>query len=225
VSVRLQDDLHDGDLDADDLAAAERLVPVLMDEALAVYRVELRDDRSLWALHARAMAAWQAAHLDPGADPADRAAPLYIPAAAICRLTGRQDCWPALKRCLAHALTALVLYDQLVDWEDDLAAGRWNAFVATITPGPQDAAHRERNRAAVLAALLVRGAGATAYARVESESRAAAAIAAELGIEPLRTFLTAYAERTAEQGLLVQGHYDEVADRAVGLFFGTRGPG
>jgi hypothetical protein len=231
ISIRLEDDLRDGEIRPADRASASRLARFAWDEALTVYRARLPMDSPFWRFLDETMAAWRRSQgprrFEEGDATgsldglADRAAPLRVPAFAICLLAARTDRWPTLERCLRDAAEALVAYDQLVDWEQDLAAGRWNAFVASLTTAPQDPAHQERNRSTVLAALLTKGVAANAYGQVEASARAAAALAADLDIRPLRAFLEGYADRTAEQGAAVQAHYERAADRALELVFGT----
>jgi hypothetical protein len=230
ISVRLEDDLRDGDVPPPDREAARRLAPAALDEALAVYRTRLPPPSPFWPFLDAAMDAWRGAQGPLAVEDrdatfslgrlADRAAPLRVPAFAICLFTGREDRWPELERCLRRAAEALVGYDQVVDWQDDLGSGRWNAFVAWLSPAAQDAVHRERNRSTVLAAFLTRGVAAAAYGQVEASARAAAAIASDLGVSPLQAFLEDYAARTAEQGAAAQAHYERAADRALELVFG-----
>ena len=136
ASVRLQDDLADGDVPASERAAAIDLSATLYELALAPYRSRFPASSPFWDHLATTMAAWRAA--TDGATPRDdrarneldesharlaaRGAPLKVPAFAICLLTDRIDAYPILDRGLDHALTALVLYDHFGDWQADLAA-------------------------------------------------------------------------------------------------------
>jgi len=225
LALHLEDDLRDGDVPAGEVREAASLAKALLREAISTYATLLPPTSPFWPFLELALARWrvaQAGEAMVNRVEADRAAPVRVAGFAVCELTARGDRWPLLEQCLDHGLSALVRYDQLVDWEADLAAGRWNAFVAGVVRGPQDAAHRERNRAAVLVALLTGRTAAAEYSLVESDARAAASIAAELAIQPLATYFEAYAARTADQGVVVQRHYDRVADRAVEVMFGSR---
>ena len=227
VALHLEDGLRDGDLPAADVGGAARLSPLLLNAALAGYQAVLPASSPFWPFAGEALNRWRAAqdaapargHALPLAD---RAAPVRVAAFAVCLLAERQDAWPTLDQCLSHALAALVRYDQLVDWEDDLAAGRWNAFVAGIAPGVQDGAHAERNRAAVHVALLTAGAATAEYRRVEADAQAAASLAFDLGVLPLASYLEDYAERTAGERIATQGHYDGIVAQATELLFGSR---
>jgi hypothetical protein len=224
VSIRLQDDLLDGDVAADDVRGATRLGAALFDEAVAAYRPRFDAASPFWPFLERSMAEWRRASAGDspqhGADLPRRGAPLKVAGYATCLLAGRPDRWELVDRCLDHALVALVRYDQVVDWEEDLVADRWNAFVATVSPLPQSPANRDRNRSAVLASLLTRVVVADEFAAVRAEAVRAARLAAELGCPPLAAYLSRYAERTAAQGAEIEAHYRGVAERATTLMFG-----
>jgi len=225
VSVRLQDDLLDGDVPAADLDGATRLSAALFDDALVVYRRHFDEASLFWPFLERSMAEWRRASTAEGplrwAELSRRGAPLKIAGFATCLLADRRDSWELVERCIDHALLALVRYDQVRDWEDDLRADRWNAFVATISPFPQTPANRERNRATVLAGLLMGGAAGAEFARIRADAVRAACSATELDCRPLAAHLSDYAERTAAQGVEVEAHYRIAADRATTLIFGT----
>ena len=64
-----------------------------------------------------------------GRDLAARGAPLKVSVTGLCMLAVAPQILEQLDGCLDHALTGMVLYDHFVDWREDAAAGRWNAFV------------------------------------------------------------------------------------------------
>ena len=224
VSIRLQDDLYDGELGSEDVAGARRLSAALFDEAVAVYRRRFHATSPFWAFLERSMAEWRRASAGDGAqrgaDLPGRGAPLKVAGFATCLLAGRVDRWEVLDHCLDHALTALVRYDQVRDWEDDLRAGRWNAFVAGVSPDPQTSANRGRIRSAVLAEMMTHGVVAAEFGRVQADAVRAARLAAELGSPPLAAYLSNYADRTSAQGAEIETHYRSAADRAATLMFG-----
>ena len=88
-----------------------------------------------------------------------RGAPLKICAAAACLLAQRAELIPQLESALDHLLIGAVLLDHALDWADDLAAGRYNAFVAYASGWPQTAEHLDGQPAAVAEELLVGKAG------------------------------------------------------------------
>jgi hypothetical protein len=228
ASVRLQDDLLDGEIAEDDVPGAARLSAALFDEAVAIHRRRFDAASPFWPFLERSMAEWDRASAGDGAsrgaDLPLRGAPLKVGAFAVCLLARRMDRWVLVERCLDHALAALVRYDQVRDWEDDLRADRWNAFVAAVSSLPQRPATRDRNRSAVLAALLTRGAAAAEFGRIRAEALRAAHLAVEVGCPPLAGFLSGYAERTAAQGAEVEAHYRGAAERARTLMFGASAP-
>jgi hypothetical protein len=228
VSIRLQDDLADGDVAAEDVAAADRLSTVLFDGALVVSRNQFPAVSPFWTRLDEWMAGWRRASAVDGVhadDLASRGAPLKIGAYATCLLADRVDKWDLVERCLDRALTAFVLYDQVCDWEADVAAGRWNAFVASISGDGQGRFDRDRTRATVLAAMLTRGVVTAHFQRTHAEAIHAARLAIKLGSPPLAAHLSEYAVRTAEQGAMMEAHYRTAADRAATLMFGTSPPG
>jgi hypothetical protein len=218
VAIRLEDDLLDGDLEPADRIGARRLAPAALHAALAVFGRHVPMASPFWAVVDQRLAEWRTA--SPAAASTARGAPLKVPALAACLLAGRADAWSTVDRCLEHALAALVAYDQVRDWEADLAAGRWNAFVAAHAEHPQRTEWRDRNRISILVALLTRHAAAEAYAGIQADAAAAADLADGLPCEPLAAWLRSYAERTARQGEELERHYPGTANRAVELVFG-----
>ena len=223
VAVRLEDDLRDGEMPVSDVAGAEQLAVATFDEALAVYRARFDPGSPFWGFLERSMATWRAGA--DGSDAPTRGAPIKIAAFACCLLADRKADWPRLDRCLDRTMSALVAYDQFCDWEEDLAARRWNAFVAAVSPGPQGPAERDRNRAAVLTAMLTRDVIDEHFRRIAAEVFDAAALASELGLDSLRAYLVQWAARSAAQGAEVARHYRSVADRATQLMFGAASGG
>jgi hypothetical protein len=219
LSIRLQDDLDDGEVAPADIADARALASLAFEEAIDEYRA-LFDERSpIWSFLERAMADWRAGA--SGTQLAARGAPIQIAGYACCLHAGRLDLWPTLERTLDGAVTALVLYDQFCDWEADLAAGRWNAFVATVVDAEQQPVRRDRNRAAVLAAMLGRPVVREQFDLVIRKATEAATLADDIGVTELAEFLSGWAARTSEQGATVAEHYERVGDQAARLLLGT----
>ena len=218
ASIRLQDDLADGEVAAADVAAAIALSGALYEAALRPYRARFEPDSPFWHHLEATMQEWrEAAHV------AGRGAPLKISAFAVCLLAGRADTYPELAACLDHALDALVLYDHVADWEIDLDAGRWNAFIASIASDPQIPAFRDRNRSAVLVSLLTTDAVTAYFARIEDEMQRAAALADAPGVSvrSLADHLRGFAATVNRKGMEVEQHYRTIGERAARLLLET----
>jgi hypothetical protein len=220
VSIRLGDDLADGELEPADLRDATRLREATYQAAIDIYRSRFDSTSPFWVRLDESMAAWRRAANEPAeARLAARGAPLKVGAFGVTLLGGRQVCWPILERCLDHALTAMVLYDHFLDWEADLRAGRWNAFVAATSSRPQAPENVEANRASVLTAMMVGGVVEAHFGRVLARATAAARLADTLDVTSLSSFLVDYGDRIAEQGTMVEAHYRTAGDRAAEVIF------
>jgi hypothetical protein len=227
ASIRLRDDLADGEVVEGDRTAAEELGDALYAAALAPYRVRFDARSPFWGgLDAR-MTEWRAAvALNDGSDAmnlAARGAPLRISSLAVCLLAGRPEAVAPLDRCLEHALEALVLYDHFGDWEADLDSGRRNAFVAATSAGPQLPGTRDRHRSATFVAIMTTDAVTHYFARIDEGLLQSAAIADTLHppVPPLSAHLRRFAAELREQAVTIRGHYHELADQAAKLLFQT----
>ncbi|HEX5591428.1 MAG TPA: hypothetical protein VFX65_14140 [Candidatus Limnocylindrales bacterium] len=219
LAIRLEDDLEDGEVAPSEIADTRVLARLALDLAVGEYAARFGAGSPLWTFLDRSMAEWRAGA--SGIDLAVRGAPLKIAGFAACLQADRLDLWPTLERSLDGAVTALVLYDQFCDWEADLTAGRWNAFVASIVGGPRRRASPERDRAMVLAAMLTGPVVREHFDRAVRAARDAAAIADDLEVSELEAFLTSWAARTSEQGAQVADHYQHAGDQAARLLLGT----
>ena len=218
--VRLQDDLIDGEIAEPERRAALLLSTLLYQKWLLIYTGLFAGDSPFWACFERDMAQWIDATLRSNRDPArafsefeevdlhglgERGAPLKICAAGVCLLTGRAELIPQLEAILDHLLIGAVLLDHAQDWGGDLAAGRYNAFVAHATPSAQVPELMELNRRAVLQELMV-GKGARPYFALLRQqlqsaidaSRAAGVLALADYVTWLRNRADAYGKRLAQ---------------------------
>jgi hypothetical protein len=239
ASIRLEDDLVDGDVHRGEIADATTLSAVLYEEAVAVYRDHFDRSSPFWVALSGFMSEWRTAihqndgHAGPSIDAEGgsgrldlgrRGAPLKIAALGMCLLADRSSRFPQLEDCLDHALAGLVLYDHFMDWEDDLAAGRWNTFIADSSTLPQTTRNRARNRSSVLLAMMTADAAATHFAVIQEELSAAIVAADLMSLAPLANHLRRYAAQTADQGLVLQSHYRDLAERATNVMFASREP-
>jgi hypothetical protein len=224
--VRLQDDLADAELAPDDLDAVPALAAILYEGALRPYRSWFDVASPFWAFLDATLRTWRAAMVggDPnGSDLAARGAPLRIGAFGLCLRAGRPGAYPDVERCLDRALDALVRYDHVADWRSDLEAGRWNAFVADVSPGPQAPTDRARRRRETLAAMLASDAVAAQFARIRDGLLAAGELAdrpsdpAGLPVPGLAAHLRRLADTMATQGTDFAAELTAAGDRAARL--------
>ena len=231
VALRLRDDLADGEVEASEMDGATALSGVLFDEAVAIYRHLFPPESPLWGALQASMAAWAAAteahrpaaRLRPARRfdvIARRGAPLKVSATGICLLAGRPALIPRLDALLDHALAAWILSDDASDWADDVRAGRWNAFVAALAPGPQDVARYDAIVGEMRLAMLTGGRLRTYFLRIRREADRAVAIADELGLDALSEHVRRFGERHARAGAELQRLYHSVTERATVLLFG-----
>ena len=228
-SIRLADDLTDGEVAPDEVEAARELAAVLYELALEPYRLWFDAGSPFWGHLERRMAAWRAAGDDryvadlTTADLAARGAPLHVGAVAVLLMAGRAELYGPLASCLDHALEALVLYDHVADWEADLEAGRWNAFVAATSSGPQNAETRDRHRTATYVAMLTSTIVASYFDRIDEQLLRAATIADKLdpAVPPLAEHLRSFAAGVREQGATIAGQYQDLGERAAKRLFPT----
>jgi hypothetical protein len=218
ASIRLADDLADGDVADGDAGTARGLAAALYEAALAPYRGLFPGNHRFWARLDGWMAEWRletgaAAPFGPGREAlpglAGRGAPLKIPAFAVCLMTGREDAFQAIERCLDHALRAMVLYDHACDWRADLARGRWNALAG----GEGDARRVE-------ARLLGEGTMRPYFARIDLELEQAAQFASGLGIARLAAHLSSLRASLAAEGEALASRYDLLGNATMELLFG-----
>jgi hypothetical protein len=186
--VRLQDDVIDGELASAEGAPAPAVAPLL---ATALYHLWLEPYRHLfdaaspfWHYFDTYLAQWLGGSLrdrpatEAGRWPvvdrahalalAERGAPLKIGATGACLLAGRGGDVPAAEAALDHLLGAAVLVDHAQDWRQDLATGRYNAFVAYAVGRGEGAGSAADVRRAVLTEVYLGDAGRPYFALIES---------------------------------------------------------
>ena len=220
--IKLQDDLIDDEVGEGDRQAALLLSAVLQRKWLLAYTGLFPGGSRFWDFFERYVAQWVAAtwrshQPSPRAfrdfDEVDlrglgeRGSPLKSCAAAACLLTQQEDLLPQLESALDHLLIGAVLLDHALDWADDLAAGRYNAFVAYASALPQTSAYLEANRRRVLEELLVGKAARPYFAVVRRQFQAAINESRAAGVPKLVNYVNwlqsqtnAYAKRLAQGG-------------------------
>ncbi len=237
ASIRLRDDLADGEMvAAGGPLSATQMADRLHEAAVEVYGRLFEPASVFWTQLDLRMTEWHeatiaAAMAGPDAELplqaassaqlAKRGAPLKISAFAVCLLAVRRDQFPAIDRCLDHALTAMVLYDHLVDWREDLAAGRWNAFVAASVPAGKPTRATGPD---VQLAMMTTDAIDAYFEVISDELDRAATLASGVGVRGLATHLEQTAADLDRQGRDLAARYREISERAHQLLFGNQPP-
>lgn len=225
ASIRLQDDLADDEVDAADVPAARAFSAALYDAALDVYRRRLSGGSPFWSRLETWMHDWRSADDQRGmpgpADLARRGAPLKISAFAVCLLAGRGSLFAIVDACLDHALAAMVMYDHQCDWPEDLAAGRWNTFVARYGSHPQRPEFQSANRSSVLGAMMARHVVAEYFALIQGELERAARLAPQIGAAPLKSYLESLQDRLGQEAQRREQRYAALGDAALAVVFGN----
>jgi hypothetical protein len=210
--IRIQDDLIDREVDPEAWTSTILLANLLYTEALLGYIRLFAADSPFWGHFQQLMSQWTRGTLHSSElapedfrvdEPetllrlAERGAPLKICCAAACLCAGREEHIAALSRSMDHLLVSLVLLDHANDWTDDLDGGRFNAFVAFISPHPQTAAHLEDNRTAVLQNIYLGDAARPYFDLVQQHLRSAIEAAKTVACPDLSQYLLDYEARAA----------------------------
>lgn len=205
--ICLQDQLADEGVPPADLSAAICLGTALHGQWLRCYHPHFEATAPFWGAFDDIMAQWMHAlavsnrmpdvdfatllQCEPG-PLAHRAAPLKVCCAAAAYLARRADLLPPLAATLDHLHVAAVLLDHAHDWQDDLQAGRYNAFVHFASPAPQTLERRELNRQRVYEELFLGQAGHAYFAHALHHLEQAHNQAAAVACPPLVAYLNWY---------------------------------
>ncbi len=234
ASFRLRDDALDGDASLE-AERAEVLASALLERAIATYRDLFEAASPVWAEIRRSTEAWQestgesapgvASGTAPAAEStaaiARRGAPLRICVSAVCHLAGRPDAERPLHDAVEHAIAAWVLADDADDWEDDIAAGRSNAFVRSLIPDAAASLSPADLVDEVQIVMLATDRLRDYHDRIRREADRAGDLAdAVIGPSPFSEHVRAYGRRHAARGARLQGEYDAITERATRLLFG-----
>lgn len=214
--VRLADDLADERLDgpqrAVKAALGRRLLETSSEILLALFeRASPFWDRyttyfDQWRQAGKSEDAWRDGPREQAVDDwrflAWRGAPAKITATGACLLTGRAAVITPLETCVDHIMAATVLLDHADDWQEDLPAGRFNAYVAWLSDLPQQGSTAERNRREVLSALMQGdGDGHQSYfGLIDGHLAQARQVAAQVGSAGLCAYIEAFRQTAQDQG-------------------------
>ncbi len=233
--VRLQDAILDERASRASRRSQRRLADALHDQAMRRLGDLFGDQAEFWGWRNEAMRQWQLALSDGEQAPARRfadwtegdllllawrGAPIKITAVGACLLAGRSDAVPALLDALDHMLIAQVLLDHLDDWSADLAAGRFNAFVAFVSDLPQTVQNRDANRRHVLGEFYLGEAGAAYVDLASRHIRAARCYAEAIPSSGFERYLDCYATETATCQLALHSQIRKWLQDATTAIFG-----
>lgn len=236
ATVRLIDDLVDGELDPGQREGMMLLATALHGEWLRRYGRLFGGASLFWEFQQQATLDWLGA-TDPvdvppqdlfaSAEPdallwlARRGAPLRLCGVGACLLGSREATIPVVEAAVNRLLVAGVLLDHAHDWADDLRAGRYNALVAYYDP-QQGVQPGEAGRRAVLEALLLGDGGQAYFSIIEGQVQAAREAASEIPCPELAGYLDWFSARTTEYGRgLAAAYQGWLRDKTVQVF----GPG
>jgi predicted ATPase len=192
----LQDALIDGEVEPGERSLTMRLAGALYRLCIQQYRPWFPADSPFWPQQSLFLRQWQQATFASAAQPHDdfhsfmahsylvlawRGAPLKICCVGAHLLARRAAALTPLLAAIDHHLTAAVLLDHQRDWREDLAAGRYNAFVHLASPLPQIAQEAEANRARVRALILQPQAAAPYFDLMQKHLELAVTYARESG--------------------------------------------
>jgi hypothetical protein len=152
-----------------------------------------------------------------GRDLAARGAPLKISVTGLCMLAVAPRILEQLDGCLDHALTGMVLYDHFVDWREDAAAGRWNAFVEHASAR---GASRRGLPTSVEVAMLSTDLISTYFDSIRRELLTALELAVKAGVGGLVDHLAGVERELDAQGRAIAARHLALGRSAQQLVFG-----
>ncbi len=233
AAIVLFDDLEDGEVDQIGLEGPAAIANELYQSFMAPYRLLFDGDSPFWVERDRLMATWRnvttaaarrlgaSATSDAiGADLAARGAPLKISVTALCLLADSPRTLSQLDSCLDHTLTGMVLYDHFVDWREDVAADRWNAFVKHCSARVSSGLGFPQVPTNVEVAMLSTDSIATYFDSIRGELKSAWELATEAGIGGLADHLAGIERELDAQGRAESARYLALGRRAQQLVFG-----
>lgn len=233
--VRLQDDLLDESWEPGTKATKRCLGNLLYRQAMQRYARLFSQHTRFWDYLDQYMAQWLQATIqsnqpaktdfhafddDDFALLAARGAPLKIGCAGVCLLAAQPAALPTLTQALEYWLTASVLLDHVHDWEADLAADRYNTFVAYASPLPQTSLYRTENRRGVLEMLYLGDQAQPYFDLIRRFTRLAAEVLQPLDCPPLHRYLQIFENRALAYGMGLARQAKRQLREATEQFFG-----
>ena len=126
---------------------------------------------------------------------AHRASPLKICCAAATHLANQPALLAQLEESLDHLHVAAVLLDHAQDWMDDLAAGRYNAFVHHLSSRPQLPKNRDIHKQTVMEELWFGEHAKTYFARAHARLGLALVMAEQIHCSSYHKYIVQYHRR------------------------------
>ncbi|MCU0501933.1 MAG: hypothetical protein MUC51_09235 [Anaerolineae bacterium] len=233
--VRLQDAWADGEILPFRPTVAPLLATLLYRRWMQEYIDLFGSEQKFWAPFDQYLTEWLAATAssndmpehsfrDYGPDDflrlAQRGAPLKVCVAGACVLAGREDLLAALTDAIDHLLVSAVLLDHAQDWSDDLAAGRYNAFVAYASPLPQTPEYRQINERSIQQEICLHKAGRPYFRVARDHLRIARKRARPANCPDLQRYLSWLDQQAATCGERLAGNAAALLNDAVRRLFG-----
>ena len=221
AALRLRDDLEDGEVGAENAVAARRLSDGLLQAALAIYGALFPPASPLWPRLDAWLAEWHdatraGASVAGATHLAARAAPVKASAYGACLIGGRGEAFSLIEGGLDSALQAMVLFDHLVDWQQDTQAKRWNAFVAHACGGSAGRSQPPRVRD-VYRALLSQDVVGTYGDEIDTHMRRAVALMSDLDVPALEHHLVELNDQMKVHAQALRNLYLDLAGRTTSL--------
>lgn len=235
--IRLQDDLADGAVESAALPTTVCLSALLYQEWMALYRRLFAASSPFWTYFSLYQSQWIAATLHGNQQPvaafmadnddllrlAARGAPLKICCAGACLLAGHEEEIGPLTSAIDHLLAGMVLVDHAADWMDDLEAGRYNAFVHSISSLAQTPEHRESNRQRVMEEIFLGSAARSYFDLAQRAVQQAIQLAAPVAGGDLLDYLRWFEGQVVAQGQGLADQARAALQRATQQIFGALG--
>jgi hypothetical protein len=150
-----------------------------------------------------------------------RGAPLKICCAGATLLARREVNLSPLLAAIDSLLAAAVLLDHQQDWQEDLANGRYNAFVHFASPLPQIAQERTENRRRVLQKIVLERATAPYFDLVQKHLHRAISHAATARCPQLITHMQEFSAEISAYQEEQSSNIAAIARRTGQLLFGS----
>jgi hypothetical protein len=237
--VRLQDDLVDGEPGIEAGGTGPLLATALYHLWLESYRPLFEAASPFWRSFDAYLLQWLRGTLHdrlgmPGAgvkmvneaqalELAARGAPLKVGATGACLRASREQDVRAAELTIDSLLAAAVLLDHAQDWREDLAAGRYNAFVASAARREDKIGDEGGLERAVLAELFLGDAAQPYFALIQRLIGRARTEAQPLACDGLERYLDFFEQSVASHSARLAAHAARELRAGVDRFLALAG--